>query len=192
MNPDGSGVPAAAGIIEEICALYEKDAPGMLRYAARIARSHEAAQDAVQEVFLRLFVARTAGQQIRQPRAWLYRVLHNHLLDRGRAGSQHEIGLDSLRNTPGPGHNPETEYVRTEALEKALGSALSPREIQCVRLRAEGLQYEEIAEVLNLRVGTVGALLARAHKKMREAADAAGYQSGDFSVPVAAGKPYAS
>jgi RNA polymerase sigma-70 factor (ECF subfamily) len=192
MNQDGSGEPLAAGVVQEICALYEKDAPGMLRYAARVARNQEAAQDAVQEAFLRLFIARSAGQQIRQPRAWLFRVLHNHVLDQERAGSRNDIGLDSLRNTPGPGRTPETDYGRIEALERALGTTLSPREVECVRLRAEGLQYDEIAEALGLRPGTVGALLTRAHKKMRQAAGDAGYTSSGFNLPVAAGKRYAS
>jgi RNA polymerase sigma-70 factor (ECF subfamily) len=164
----------------------------MLRYAARVARNQEAAQDAVQEAFLRFFIARTAGQQIRQPKAWLFRVLHNHVLDQERAGSRNEIGLDSLSNTAGSGHDPETDYRRVEALERTLGTALSPREVECVRLRAEGLQYDEIAEVLGMRSGTVGALLTRAHKKMRQAAGAAGYTRSDFNQPVAAGKPYAS
>jgi RNA polymerase sigma-70 factor (ECF subfamily) len=164
----------------------------MLRYAARVVRNHEAAQDAVQEAFLRFFIARTAGQQIRQPKAWLFRVLHNHVLDQERAGSRNEVGLDSLSNTAGSGHDPETDYRRVEALERTLETALSPREVECVRLRAEGLQYDEIAEVLGMRSGTVGALLTRAHKKMRRAAGEAGYTRSDFNQPVAAGKPYAS
>jgi DNA-binding CsgD family transcriptional regulator len=45
---------------------------------------------------------------------------------------------------------------------------LSPRELECFRLRAEGLRYQEIAEVMVLRAGTVGALLARVQRKIRE------------------------
>jgi predicted DNA-binding protein (UPF0251 family) len=49
---------------------------------------------------------------------------------------------------------------------------LSPREMECVRLRTEDLRYEEIARVLGLQTGTVGALLARAHGKIRKAVGA--------------------
>jgi RNA polymerase sigma factor (sigma-70 family) len=166
MDPSESGEPLATGIEREIHDIYAKEAPSMLRYAFAVAGTREAAQDAVQEAFLRFFVVRSAGQEIRCPKAWLFRVLHNHALDQKRAGSRHEIGLDSLRNTPGPGHDPEAHYSRSELLKAKLYPDLSPREIECVRLRAEGLRYEEIAGVLGLQSGTVGALLARAHPQL--------------------------
>lgn len=191
MERDHSGEPPVGGI-EEICALYETEAASLLRYAVRVAGNHAAAQDAVQEAFLRLFIARSAGQRIRQPRAWLFRVLHNHVLDQRRDDSRHEIGLQSLRNAPGPERDPEADYSRAEALERTLDAALSPRETECVRLRAEGLQYDEIADALGLRSGTVGALLARAHKKMRQAAGAAASSGAGFSLQPTPGKRYAS
>ncbi len=40
------------------------------------------AQDALQEVFLRFFIARSSGQDIQNGKSWLYRVLRNYLLDR--------------------------------------------------------------------------------------------------------------
>jgi RNA polymerase sigma-70 factor (ECF subfamily) len=52
-------------------------------------------------------------------------------------------------------------------MARELSKLLAPRELDCVRLRVEGLNYDEIAEVLNMRQGTVGATLARAHKKIR-------------------------
>jgi DNA-directed RNA polymerase specialized sigma24 family protein len=44
---------------------------------------------------------------------------------------------------------------------------LAPREWQCVRLRAEGFDYTEIATELAIRPGTVGSLLHRATEKLR-------------------------
>jgi DNA-directed RNA polymerase specialized sigma24 family protein len=63
--------------------------------------------------------------------------------------------------------------------------------MECVRLRSEDLTYEEIAEVLGLHVGTVGALLARAHEKVRKSADP-GHKDPDFSPALAREKRYAS
>jgi RNA polymerase sigma-70 factor (ECF subfamily) len=188
---DGRG-SLTAGIEQEIRSLYETHALGMLRYALTVSGNREAARDAVQEVFLRFFVARVAGQQILHPRAWLFRVLRNHALDQKKAGFHREVGLDSLRNTPGLGPSPEMDYSRFEVLRRTLRTTLSPREIECVQLRAEGLRYDEIAAALNLRSGTVGALLARAHKKVRQAAGAAGRKSGNLGLEIATGKHYAS
>ena len=184
--------PLAAGIEQEIRDLYATEAAGLLRHAASAAGNGEAAQDAVQEAFLRFFVARTAGQEIRNPRAWLFRVLRNHVLDQKKAGSRHEIGLESVMNSPGPGCDPEAAYGRVEALRATLRTGLTPREVECVELRSAGLRYDEIAGVLKLQSGTVGALLTRAHKKIRAAAGVSDRRNGELTLKVATGKRYAS
>ena len=46
----------------------------------------------------------------------------------------------------------------------------TPRELDCLRLRVEGFSYQEIAQVLGVRPGTVGALLPRVYSKLRDAA----------------------
>jgi RNA polymerase sigma-70 factor (ECF subfamily) len=181
-----------AGIEREIRDLYAKEAAGMLRHGVNVAGDMETAQDAVQEAFLRFFVARTAGQTIRSPKAWLFRVLHNQVLDRKKAASRNEIGLDAVRNAAGSGCDPEVAYGRAEAWRRTLRTALTPREVECVELRTAGLRYDEIAEALRLRSGTVGALLARAHKKIRAAAAAPDRQRGEVSLKIATGKHYAS
>ena len=61
--------PLAAGIEQEIADLYEKEAGGILRYAGVVASNQETAHDALQEAFFRFFLCRTAGQQIRSPKA---------------------------------------------------------------------------------------------------------------------------
>jgi RNA polymerase sigma factor (sigma-70 family) len=192
MDRNRFGGPLAAGIEQEIRDLYAQEAAGLLRHAAGVAGNRETAQDAVQEAFLRFFIARTAGQDIRSPRAWLFRVLRNEVLDRKKAGSRNEIGLESVMNSPGPGYDPEAAYGRVEALRRTLGTALTPREVECVQLRSTGLRYDEIAGVLKLRSGTVGALLARAHKKIRAAAGSADRRGGELSLKIATGKRYAS
>jgi RNA polymerase sigma-70 factor (ECF subfamily) len=193
MDRSRSGGPVTAGIEQEIRDLYSLEAAVMLRHAVNVAGNCETAQDAVQEAFLRFFIARTAGQEIRNPKAWLFRVLRNHVLDQKKAGSRNEVSLESLANSPGPGRDPEAAYGRVEALSRTLKMALTPREIECVRLRSAGLRYEEIAGVLKMHSGTVGALLTRAHKKMRAAATtAADPGGGELTLRVATGKRYAS
>jgi RNA polymerase sigma factor (sigma-70 family) len=184
--------PPAAGIEQEIRDLYAREAAGMLRHAVSVAGNNETGQDAVQEAFLRLFVARSAGQDIRNPKAWLFRVLRNHILDQKKAGSRNEIGLESVTNRPGPGHDPEAAYGRVEALRRTLGTTLTPREVECVELRSAGLRYDEIAGALKLHSGTVGALLTRAHKKIRAAAERTEPRNAALGLKVSTGKRYAS
>src|SRR3954466_15742639 len=161
-----------AGIEQEIADLYEKEAGGILRYAGTLAHNDETAHDAVQEAFLRFFLCRSAGQEIRSPKGWLFRVAHNYVLDQMKSGVRNEVGVDSLVNMPCPGHSPGTDGRVSDLLHGLIQIGLPPREMECVRLRAEDLRYEEIAVVLGLTAGTVGALLARAHGKIRKAVSA--------------------
>ncbi len=172
MSPSPYDGCVSAELEGEVCRLYHENAPGLLRYGAPMAGGAEAAQDAVQEAFLRYFLARAAGQRMRNPRAWLFHVLRNVLLDQRRVADwRKEIGLDQVPDSADQQQDPELLYSGLE-LARSLVSALAPRELECIRLRAEGLQYDEIAEVLGVRPGTVAALLARAHQKYRRLSDA--------------------
>ncbi len=152
-----------------MAALYSSQAPGLLRYAFTLNKDVCGAQDALQEIFLRYFVARTEGRQFDDPKAWLFRVLRNYLLDILKSSSvKNEVAIDGIQDPPDGGDDPERHYHRTE-MARDLTRLLAPRELECVRLRAEGLKYGEIADVLDLRQGTVGATLARAHRKIRRA-----------------------
>jgi RNA polymerase sigma-70 factor (ECF subfamily) len=190
---DGSpGGPPTAGIEQEIVDLYAREAGGILRYAGALAHDPETAHDALQEAFFRYFLCRSAGQQIQSPKGWLFRVAHNYVLDQKKAGSRNEVGLESLRNVPSPAANrPEAGGPVSDLLQGLLEIGLTPREIECVRLRTQDLRYEEIAVVLGLRSGTVGALLARAHGKIRKAVQLGIHKNRDFAQTVAGIKPYA-
>jgi RNA polymerase sigma-70 factor (ECF subfamily) len=153
---------------QEIVQLYRENAAGLFRYGVVLARNREAAQDAVQEAFLRYFIARNAGQEIERPKAWLFQVVRNLLLDSLKASTKRkEVGLEAAWSRADARPDPESEYRLTEMSRRYWG-LLSPRELECFRLRAEGLRYQEIAEVMVLRAGTVGALLARVQRKIRE------------------------
>jgi len=151
----------------ELDSLYSAHAAGLLRYAFTLANDNGTAQDAIQEIFLRYFVARSEGRQFADPKSWLFRVLRNHLLDALKSSCvKSEVAIDGIENSPDRGHDPEERYHQTE-LAREITKLLAPRELECFRLRAEGLSYDEIAGIMDLRQGTVGAMLARAHQKMR-------------------------
>ena len=156
-------------IEREMAALYSLHAPGLLRYAFSFTKDAGGAQDALQEIFLRYFIAQKEGRSLKDPKAWLFRVMRNYLLDILKSSSvKNEVDIEAIQETSDSHNDPEQRYHRTE-MARNLAKLLSARELECVRLRAEGLSYDEMAEVLNLRQGTVGATLARAHKKIRRA-----------------------
>ncbi len=155
----------------EVAQAYADYATGLLRYAVVTIHNHEAAQDAVQEAFLRYFISLSQGQRIQAPRAWLYRVLRNYILDSLKSSSaRREIGMEQMQQMVDSRQDPEVSYHHRE-LARRVSALLAPRELECLRLRNEGFGYEEIASILSLRSGTVAALLSRGQKKIRKALD---------------------
>jgi RNA polymerase sigma-70 factor, ECF subfamily len=151
----------------EVIDLYQQNAAGLFRFAEALVRDREMAQDALQEVFLRYFVARSSGQEIQNGKSWLYRVLRNYLLDRVKeAAFKNKASLEEAESIPDVS-DPEKEYFRAFTRKQIL-EVLAPRELECLQLRAEGFDYKEIAQILNVRSGTVGATLARALNKIRK------------------------
>jgi RNA polymerase sigma factor (sigma-70 family) len=119
-------------------------------------------------------------------------VARNYVLDQKKAAGRNQVGMESLHDAPfQPGHQ-DTAGPVSNLLDGLLEMGLSPREVECVRLRTEDLSYEEIARVLGLQPGTVGALLTRAHGKIRKAVGD-GTHKGSGSVRAGAReKRYAS
>ena len=164
---DGVGLTASGKIDQEVIDHYAHHGPSLLRYAIAITGDGGHAQDALQETFLRYFVARSEDRQITNPKAWLFRVLRNYILDTLKAPHRrNEVAIERAKNSPESAADPERQYHHAEMAREA-SKLLAPRELDCVRLRVEGLNYDEIADVLNMCQGTVGATLARAHKKVR-------------------------
>jgi RNA polymerase sigma factor (sigma-70 family) len=192
MDRSPGSPPLPAAIEQEIVELYQTEAGGILRYAGALAGDRETARDALQEAFFRFFLCRSAGQQIRSPKGWLFRVAHNYVLDQKKAGWRNAAGMESLRSMPGPAHPPESDGCVADLLQGLPQAGLSPREMECVRLRTEDLRYEEIAGVLGLRAGTVGAMLARAHGKIRKAVGTGVRKERGFPPALAREKGYAS
>jgi RNA polymerase sigma-70 factor (ECF subfamily) len=170
LTAEAQSSDTSALLEQELVRLYQEHAAALSRYAVSFAQNQEGARDAVQEVFLRYFVERRYGREIGNPRAWLYHVMRNYLLDWHRTVADREVIAENLDLMAGSQQNPERILHRSE-LARELEALLSNREYECVRLRAEGLEYSEIGEAMGIRTGTVGALLARAQTKIRRTAE---------------------
>jgi RNA polymerase sigma-70 factor (ECF subfamily) len=153
----------------EVAQLYREHAPELLRWAIVLAPDADTAHDAMQEAFLRYFVERKCGRAIEKPRGWLHVVMRNYLLRRGAVTAPEMAGEELDRVASGE-RDPEELALRSELARKVF-SRLTSRETACLRLRVEGRPYAEIADLLSIRPGTVGALLARVQLKVRGLVD---------------------
>jgi RNA polymerase sigma-70 factor (ECF subfamily) len=149
---------------QETLQAYREYAEALERHARRLTRDSALAQDAVQETFLRFFLSRMQGEEIRHPSAWLHRVAHNYICETARSAAVRAVvALDA-----------EAEAALSTEPENFVGEwgeaarrVLAPREWECVQLRVEGFDYTEIAAEMAIRPGTVGTLLHRAAEKLR-------------------------
>jgi RNA polymerase sigma factor (sigma-70 family) len=145
-------------------ARYEAD---LFRYARRLLGDAEAAQDAVQETFLRLCRQEPAVVADRLP-AWLYAVCRNQALDvrrrRREAGSLDDVPLS---DEPGPPETFEAADAASQLL--ALVDQLPESQREVIHLKfAGGLSYREIADVTGHSVSNVGFLIHRGVTTLRE------------------------
>src|SRR5581483_2188210 len=131
------------------------------------------ADDLTQEVFLRLYEHLHRGGTVENVRLWVFRVAHNLAFDERqkhqRLAQLDESAWDGVcSRLPDPALNPEQRAIERERLAR-LGAALewlSAQELQCLLLRAEGLRYREIGEILGVATSTVGEFLQRALRKL--------------------------
>ena len=134
------------------------------------------AEDLTQESFLRLYRALHRGQGITNVRFWLFRVAHNLACDhRGKSEASRTINSPSWEDLrqllPDTGLNPEQRVLQMEKFERLHKAMawLSPQEVQCLHLRAEGFRYREIGEILKIGEKTAAEYLRRGiGKLMRE------------------------
>jgi RNA polymerase sigma-70 factor, ECF subfamily len=153
---------------QAVLAAYRRNAGELARTAASVARNPGVAEDAVQETFLRYFLSLAHGEIINDERAWLHRVMRNWLTDWVRSASvRSTMALDDVAEPLAGAPLDQTLTFRLHWLRKA-AAALGRRERECIHLRAQGLEYGEIASEMKIRPGTVGALLNSAIRKLRQ------------------------
>ncbi len=154
----------------DVLAAYKRHVGELSANAASLARNSALAQDILQETFLRYFLARLHGEEIADEEAWLCRVMRSLILD-WRKSSQ-EQGCVALDDAGGDlAETTKNRQPGSLALAWISRTAqiLAPREQECVNLRAQGLAYREIARAMQIDIGTVGALLNRAVRKLKRA-----------------------
>lgn len=155
----------------EAANLYRELRNPLLRYLVCLGLSSDEAQDAVQDAFLSLHRHLTAGGSQENIRGWLFRVAHNQARNRqNRYDRNFREPAEADLNAAQDDATPERAVLEKEKF-RLLGKAfrlLTPPERECLLLRASGLRYREIGEVLGLATSTVSDTVERAVKKLAE------------------------
>jgi len=182
------------GAFEELLLLHQKK---VYNLCLRMSANPDDALDLSQEAFLRAW--RSLGQYQFEASfsTWLFRLTSNICIDflrrkkRRQEASLTESYDDSDEGAelsvpdaqPGPEQQAMTNETKIE-LARAM-EQLSPEHREILQLRViEDLQYEQIADILGVRVGTVKSRLARARLSFRKILKAGNYFDSASSEPV--------
>jgi len=149
--------------------------------ALRLTRNADKAQDLVQDTYLKAIRARQQFAAGTNLKAWLYTILHNTWRNRRRDGARSRVEFDSevversaesWRLESGQLETPESLLMR-DTLSADLQAALDGlgemfREVVWLR-DVDELSYQEIADVLDIPIGTVMSRLSRGRKQLYHA-----------------------
>ena len=177
---------------EQLVRLYEKR---VLALTTRMCKNPADAEEAAQEAFLSAWQGLPFFRGDASFSTWLYRLASNACVDLLRREGRHqaaagpslndeEAPLDVADGTPGPQEAAERRELR-EQIEEGL-RALTPEHRQVLLLREmHQLSYDEIADTLELDVGTVKSRISRGRRQLRMFL----LEKGNFSPPSASKEP---
>jgi RNA polymerase sigma-70 factor (ECF subfamily) len=167
------GLGSAAGsrkpteIELEVVGLFDQHRGSLLRYSLTVGLSVHDGEEVIQEVFMALFRHLQQGKSRDNLRAWMFRVTRNLALKRRLANHRSPTGADPdiarVHHQPDSSPNPEEQVLSAQRQSRlqSVVSALPEQDQSCLRLRAEGLRYREIARVMGMSLGAVSISLTR-------------------------------
>jgi len=179
-----------AGVLAQLDSLY--------RTALRLTRNPQEAEDLVQETMLKAFRFADSYQRGTNLRAWLFRILNTSAINRFRKQATHPVttslpeGEDfylynRIRDMTGQELNAAAEdEVLSQYLDEDVYRALNnlPLNFRMPVILAdiEGLSYKEIAEALQIPIGTVMSRISRARRQLQQSLWEYGKERGYVSV----------
>lgn len=164
------------GALEELIGRH-KDR--LYAYILRLVRDRDAADDLLQEVFIKVIKKLASYGERDKFSAWLFTVAHHAVMDHFRsasarreesldAGGEEKSPLSDRLASPEPGPDKLLDDAERAAALQAAFDGLSPEQREIFLMRHySGLSFKEIAEILGAPIGTVLARMSRAMEKMR-------------------------
>ncbi len=157
--------------------LMDRYQPKLLRYGRRFLAQKEPIDDAVQDIFLKMYQNIKSYDAARPFAPWIYRIAHNTFANELRRKSRKPLitlDLDTLSAHTAYEIDPageEEQRQMQEFINRGL-DALPPHYREVVVLHyLEGLGYQEIGDVLHVPTGTVGIRLYRARQALKKYAE---------------------
>jgi RNA polymerase sigma-70 factor (ECF subfamily) len=165
----------------ELLSRYERP---IFSLVYRMVRDRALAEDLAQETFIRAFHAIDSYDPAYRFSNWIFKIAHNHTIDHLRRRKLDTVSIEGSPHATTPGEQERTRLALASGeespaaftenrelggqIERAIG-ALRPEYRAVIMLRhVEGYAYEEIAEIMEIPLGTVKTYLHRARGELKE------------------------
>ena len=150
---------------EELVALL----PRLRRFARALCRGDAEADDLVQAACERALTRRDRFLPGTRLDSWLYRIMQNLWLDRGRTAQarREHLDIDTVDDLAGVDGRDETEaWILLAQVRERVAALPEGQRLVLALVSVEGLSYRETAERLAVPIGTVMSRLARARRRL--------------------------
>lgn len=165
---------AASGEERAFETLARRHRRALARYCARIGVPEHRIDDVLQQSLTKAWLSLSDGIEVREPRAWLYRIAHNASINSIRSARRHAhdpLETLPLALVPSTGEEPGLALRARDALGHV--AALPEMQRDAIVMTAiEGRSHEEAAGLLGISDGAVRGLVHRARTTLRSAAAA--------------------
>lgn len=153
---------------DDLSRLFREYHAPLVRYLTRRLGDRDWAEEVAQETFVRAM----RQDSLASERSWLFAVATNLVRDEARRDARRRRHLELLREETRDDvveQEPTTlERAQEMALARRAVDSLAEKDRLALLMREEGLNYSEIAEALELSVGSIGTTLSRARRRLAE------------------------
>ena len=158
----------ATGSRRGIAPLVHEHYQSLYRYAYRLSGAPADAEDLTQEAFCKAQAQLATLRDPDRAKPWLFSILRNAYLHRARSDRAHrQLPLDAVGDLPGA-PPPDVPEVEPERLQLALNELPEGFRTPVILFYFEDMSYRDIAEQMDLPIGTVMSRLARAKTHLRD------------------------
>ncbi len=170
--PDELIYRATGGDMDAFEAIYRLTAGFVYAVSYRVVYSREDAEEVTQDVFIKVYDNLKKFKEGTSFKAWIYRIAVNTAINyynKKKRDITHDGDYEIASELYGKGPEVEENLQAKHNEEKVeeLLSRLNPDQKACMVLREiEGMSYEEIAKVLNIKINTVRTRLKRAREAL--------------------------
>ncbi|MGH8083524.1 MAG: RNA polymerase sigma factor [Lysobacter sp.] len=151
----------------ELDAALREQLPSLRRFARWLSRDPHTADDLVQSALERAITRWDSRHDDQALRPWLFAIVYRQFLDAQRrsqryAGLLSRFGIGAAESEP----SAEREFVARSTLEALQRLPVEQRSL-LLWISVEGLSYQDVADILEVPIGTVMSRLSRARQALR-------------------------